>query len=422
MPKRIIPVASGKGGVGKTTFAINFALALSRRAPTVLVDLDTGTSSVRSTVNAHVEKDLYHVYKRGARLSECITPLGAGLDPDGEFRQFGFVAGPRHFLAELSQPNAAFRRRLCEEINQIPADYVVLDLRAGLDDNVLDFLPYTNSGVLVFTPHHPTATLAASDIVKAILFRTLRQLFAPGSPVFSLPGMADGHDLIRELLDVTEDVYDDAIPNLDALLKDLADVFGDQPLLAMIAEVLDDFRVHYVLNMFNGVEESFDRALKPFVENLTRHVSARPTVTQLGWVVRDERVHQCNCSGRPVLLDRRRPVRPRAPEGDAVLAELDSLASSMLGIQRRPRRAAPAAPGAGTKPPEAESLLDAQLSSLKAMYSDRAQDSVRENFSYLVFRALNLIAPPRAPGEFGQPFLAQPEQVSRWFVRRSQSG
>ncbi|MCZ7650709.1 MAG: hypothetical protein M5U13_05915 [Thermoanaerobaculia bacterium] len=47
---------------------------------------------------------------------------------------------------------------------------------------------------------------------------------------------------------------------------------------------------------------------------------------------------------------------------------------------------------------------------------------MRENFSYLVFRALNLIAPPRAPGEFGQPFLAQPEQVSRWFVRRSQSG
>jgi len=418
VPKRIIPVASGKGGVGKTTFAINFALALSRRAPTVLVDLDTGTSSVRTTVSAPVEKDLYHVYRKGARLSECITPLGADLDPIGEFRQFGFVAGPRHFLAELAQPSAAFRRRLAEEINQLPADYVVLDLRAGLDDNVLDFLPYTNSGVLVFTPHHPTATLAASDIVKAILFRTLRQLFGPGSPVYSLPGMAYGQDLVRELLDVAEDVYDDSIPNLDALLKDLADVFGDQPLLAMIAEVLDDFRVHYVLNMFNGVEESYERALRPFVENLSRNVSARPTVTQLGWVVRDDRIHQSNCSGRPVLLDRRQPVRARVSEEDAVMAELDSLASAMLGIQRRPRRTATAA----VKTPEAENLLDAQLSSLKAMYTDRARDSVRENFSYLVYRALNLIAPPRAPGEFGQTALLQPEQVSRWFVRRSQAG
>ena len=38
MPKRIIPVASGKGGVGKTTFAVHFALSLSRFAPTVLVE------------------------------------------------------------------------------------------------------------------------------------------------------------------------------------------------------------------------------------------------------------------------------------------------------------------------------------------------------------------------------------------------
>ena len=55
MPKRIIPVSSGKGGVGKTTVATNFALSLSRYAPTLLVDLDTGTSSVRNTIGVPVE-------------------------------------------------------------------------------------------------------------------------------------------------------------------------------------------------------------------------------------------------------------------------------------------------------------------------------------------------------------------------------
>src|SRR5207247_9066798 len=58
--KRIIPISSGKGGVGKTTFAINFALALSRHGRTVRVDLDTGTSAIRNAIDAPIAKDLHH--------------------------------------------------------------------------------------------------------------------------------------------------------------------------------------------------------------------------------------------------------------------------------------------------------------------------------------------------------------------------
>src|SRR5438034_11475785 len=88
--KRIIPLSSGNGGVGKTTFAINFSLALSRHGRTVLIDLDTGTSAIRNAIDVPIEKDLYHFFRRGEPLDHCITPLGARLDPEGRYPNFGF--------------------------------------------------------------------------------------------------------------------------------------------------------------------------------------------------------------------------------------------------------------------------------------------------------------------------------------------
>ena len=427
MPKRIIPIASGKGGVGKTTFAVNFALALSRHAPTILVDLDTGTSSVRSTLAVPIGRDLYHFHRKATPLFQCVTRLDGAHDPGHRFANFGFIAGPRHYLEDLANPDAEFRRRLALEINTLPADYVVVDLRAGLDANVLDFLPYTNSGVLLFTPQLPQATLAASEIVKAILFRTLRLVFRKNSEVFRLPGFSEGHELVHELLNRAEDVYDDSVPNLDFVLKDLRDVFGDQPLLAAIEWVIADFRVHYVLNMFDGVEQGHEAAVVPFVRNLTDNVSRRLNLTQLGWVVNDAKVHRANCAGRPILLEAPEAQRARAAPAaaqDPVLAELEALRTSVLGLdRRRPPVRAPLAPGAtrtGPEPPSVDALLGEQLDSLRSMFVDRKRDSVQQNFSYAVFRALNLMQPPRLPTEFGMTQIAPAEQLVRWLLRRLQ--
>lgn len=372
--KRIIPVSSGKGGVGKTSFAVNLALSLSRYDKTILIDLDTGTSSIRNVIRASVPKDLYHFFNRKEPLANCIQSLPDRLNPNGCFDNFGFIASPKHYIDAIANMNQHAREKLIDGINGLDAKYIILDLKAGLDPAVVDFMPYANTGILIFTPNHPAATLAASDIVKAILFRGLREFFHRDSILYRHFRDIDP-DEINHLIDITEDPYRKRLPNVDAFLYEMNMRYPNHSFVRILHHIVQRFQVYYILNRFDGVDNSYQTAVKPLIKNIYNNISAKVDINNLGWIIESEAYNEANAKRCPYLIGQeiKKSEPEDSPELDATMAELYALA----GIKPRKKKTI-------TQTVDTKDILDDQLMALKAMYQTKQEEPVEKNFEYIV--------------------------------------
>ena len=410
MAKRIITVTSGKGGVGKTTLAINLGIALSRYGRTILVDQDFETGSVRSFMNMPIRKDLYHFVAKRDPLADCITPLPPAWDPEGRYKNFGVIATPRHYIEEVAHVHARQRRRFVDALHRLPADFILLDMKAGLAKEILDSMPYSNSGILIFTPNLPAATGAAAYLIKAQIFRKLHLALEPPSPL--VRGLSPIHiGRILELLHRADDVYDDGVPNLDRAQELMAEELGGHPAVRAVERTLSTFRIHYVLNHFDGVEASYEKAVKPFVEKLVKFVSARLQIRNLGWIEMHPDIHEANCSRIPALLYDNVVRKPAAKDTYLkALADVEHLAEQLVGPTTRSRK-----PQSGL-----EMHLGDQLDQLSAMYGGLQGKGYADQFRYIASSALHLMDILRKYS-FGDTRLLTPSEVRDMLEKYHQS-
>ena len=154
-----IAIASGKGGVGKSTVTVNLAVALARRGKRVaLIDADIYGFSVPDMMGIEVRPQIEN---------ERIVPV----------EQFGVKVISMGFFVEDNAPIVwrgpmlgRMLRNFFAEIEWGELDYVLLDLPPGTGDVALDvhqILPQIKE-IIVTTPHATAAFVAARAGAMAI--------------------------------------------------------------------------------------------------------------------------------------------------------------------------------------------------------------------------------------------------------------
>jgi flagellar biosynthesis protein FlhG len=157
---RVIAVASGKGGVGKTNISSNLALALHQSgARTCILDGDLGLSNVNILLGELPKWNLFHVIKGERRLEDVVTRTQWGPD---------LVAGASGFQ-ELANLDPAARERFITGLSGLQRyDYLVIDTGAGIGANVTGFLLAAHDVLVVTTPE-PTAVTDAYGLIKSLV-------------------------------------------------------------------------------------------------------------------------------------------------------------------------------------------------------------------------------------------------------------
>lgn len=155
----VLAVASGKGGVGKTWFAITLSHALSKRGQRVLLfDGDLGLANIDIQLGLMPRHDLGGVVAGKLTLNQATTRFDAG--------GFDVIAG-RSGSGSLANIPPSRLQLVADDLMLMAQTYdrVILDLGAGVDKAVRQLAGAAQT-VLVVTSDEPTALTDAYAFIK----------------------------------------------------------------------------------------------------------------------------------------------------------------------------------------------------------------------------------------------------------------
>lgn len=264
---RILSVASGKGGVGKSNLSVNLSIALADLGKKVLLlDADLGMANVNVILGIIPRFNLFHVIKGEKKLKEVVLSVPQGID---------IIAGASGF-SELADLEQSMRRKFVRGLNSLEHyDYIIIDTAAGVSQNVLKFIGASDEVLIVTTPE-PTAITDAYGIIKSVVrdgFNNIRLVVNRVSNIMEGKKISDRiiritHQFLNVSISGLGYVYDD--PSVGKAVKMQDPFFRAFPSskaaksLSHIASIIEN----------RSLEES-ERTVKNFFRGLIRKKRAK---------------------------------------------------------------------------------------------------------------------------------------------------
>lgn len=159
--KHVIAIASGKGGVGKSTVAVNLAVALSLQGYRVgLADADIYGPSVPTLTGTTGEQPTVDVIDANMQVFNPINKYGV------KWISIGYFASPEQALIWRGPMASNALKQLIQQTNWGPLDFLLIDLPPGTGDIHISLMHdiKLSGGIVVTTPQQ----VAVADVEKCL--------------------------------------------------------------------------------------------------------------------------------------------------------------------------------------------------------------------------------------------------------------
>lgn len=158
---KTISIVSGKGGVGKSNFALNFSLELLKVDKKVLLfDLDVGMGNIDILLGLHAKKTIVDLFDQQLKVHDIIE--------EGPNNLSYIAAG--NGLSDFFTLNDTKKDYFLDQYNELVQlyDYIIFDMGAGATQESLFFIVASDECFVITTPE-PTSITDAYGMIKHIV-------------------------------------------------------------------------------------------------------------------------------------------------------------------------------------------------------------------------------------------------------------